>query len=76
MYLKDQGSISPRFYETLLHGQIPKVQKKMEGLIVFFFAILQYECVMAECKILVKSTPDENILVLLLDHVLMHFHHK
>jgi len=29
------GSISPTFYEELLHAQIPKAQKKTDGLTVF-----------------------------------------
>jgi len=57
---RDQGSISSTFYAKLLCTQIPKVQKKTNGLTVFF-ALLGSGHVKAACKMLVKSTPGEMI---------------
>ncbi len=51
-----QRSISPRYYEKLLHPQIPKAQKDTEDLTVF--VTLVSERVKAACKMLVKSTPN------------------
>ena len=46
-----QGSISPTFYEQLLHTQIPKEQKSC------LFALLESACVKAAQRMLVKLTP-------------------
>ncbi len=51
-----QGSISPTFYAQFLRVQIPKAQKKINGLNVFlhFGDLCKYK---AARKMLVKSTP-------------------
>jgi len=43
------GSISPTFYEQLLHAQIPKAQKDTDDLTVFF-ALLGSAGVKTSCK--------------------------
>jgi len=54
--MDDQGSISPMFYEQLLHLQIPKVQKKLLDLTVFF-ALLVSACIKAARRTLMKLNP-------------------
>jgi len=44
-----QVSISTTFYKQLLHNQIPKAQKDINDLTVFF-TLLGYECVKAAHK--------------------------
>jgi hypothetical protein len=53
----DQGSISPMFYEQLLHTKIPKAQENTDDLTVFF-VLLRSARVKAAHKMFVKSTPD------------------
>jgi len=48
--------ISLAFYKQLLHAKIPKVQKYINDLTVFF-ALLDSVPAKAACKMLVKSTP-------------------
>jgi len=53
----NQVSISSTFYLQLLNAQIPKAQKIIVNLSVFF-TLLGYLHVKDACKMLVKSTPD------------------
>jgi hypothetical protein len=48
-----QGSISPTFYEQLLHGQIPNAQKDSQVINVFF-ELLGSTSIKAACKTLMK----------------------
>ena len=50
------GSISPTFYQQLLHTQIPKARKK-DSQLKQFFALLGSAGVKAAHKMLVKLTP-------------------
>jgi len=50
------GSISPTFYEQLLHVQISKVQKNTDDLTVIF-VLLRSELIKAARKMLVNLTP-------------------
>jgi len=54
------GSISPSFYKQLLHAQIPKVQKKIDNLTVFF-VLSGSASVKAAHRALMKLTPREYI---------------
>jgi len=53
---KVQVSISPIIYEELFSAQIPKVQKDMDDLTVFF-AVVGSLSVKAACEMLLKTTP-------------------
>jgi hypothetical protein len=54
---RDQGSISPTFYNQLLQEQIPKMQKETDDLTVFLrFWNLQVQKLLI--NMLVKLTPD------------------
>ena len=50
----EKETISPSFYEQLLHEQIPKVQKYSR--VKQLFALLGPARVKAECKMIVKLT--------------------
>jgi len=62
------GSISQTVYANLLHAQIPKEQKRLYGLTVFF-ALLGSSSIKAFLKMLVKLAP---VLWILSDCKLRH----
>jgi len=53
-------SISPTFYAQILHAQIPKEQKKTDGLTVFF-ELLGSTCVKGDCKMLILAKTGEDL---------------
>ena len=59
------GSISPTFYEQLLHAQTPKAQKIQSSPCWFLFALLGSTNVQAVCKMLVRLTPGVKFIIIL-----------
>jgi len=53
----DQGSISPTFYDQLLHVQIPKGQKDSQVISVILGTLVGSARVKTAHKMLVKLTP-------------------
>jgi hypothetical protein len=60
-----QGSISPTFYAKLLCSMIPNA-KKIQSSCQSFIVLMGSVCVKVEHKMLVKLTPDRDVLVKLL----------